>query len=195
MFATSRRGEDQRSKLRLAGSDSGSQGTTSPKGSPVRHFKTNRPQNTISLAKMSPYLDQEIKHRKKNMVSAMQAESAVSFESAVTPSQPIRLRASSMMRETTNAHSTGMEKSIFAPGNRKASVDVSRNAQGLSSQQLDSLRHNLRLQNSQIYLPELGKTGYSMTPGNKRLANLNDPEDAKLLEQLAKHSFMRVDEK
>ena len=47
-----------------------------------------------------------------------------------------------------------------------------------------------------MHLPNLGKTvSHSMTPSHARQQAFNDPEDPKLIEQLAKHSFMRVDDK
>ena len=90
-----------------------------------------------------------------------------------------------------------IKKSLFQGGNRKASVDISRNFaspinthqprrnQNSVQQTLPALDPNT---GKNFHLPNLGRTHGQMTPGPQRSNGLQDygPDDEKVMDLLAK---------
>lgn len=74
---------------------------------------------------MSPYLDDDIKIAKKRN-SVQRSDSAISFDSAVTPKSVTRIRAATMMKQTKvdkfASRNQPQKTSIFFNESRKNSV-------------------------------------------------------------------------
>ncbi len=164
---------------------------------------------------MNPYLDDDIGHiTQKKKRSLNGADSAVSFDSAVTPpaASNMRIRAATMMRDTkvTKPLKSGLKGSdtMFENNqnpyqNRKSSVDAA--ALKLNHAKLETSavvmpsKAALKLDESSFRLPNLGRTvSHSMTPAALRSQpnqQFEPYEDQKLRQQIAKQSFMQIDDK
>ena len=145
---------------------------------------------------MNPYLEQDIvvrkqKNPRKLSIGINDISSAVSFDSVLTPKAP-RLRAATMMMETKTIKKKApptMSPRDISPIARIEYVNNSK-----AAPTLPQVKSPIAAGAATLKLPDLANktVSHSMVPPGSKL--ILDDLDLKLKDQLAKNSFMRVDE-
>ena len=143
---------------------------------------------------MGPYMDQDIvimKTKPRNMsIVTKETASAVSFDSVVTPKAP-RLRAATMMMETKTVKKKAPPTISPKQASPIAKIDYFEN----SASPYRPVQQSPAAGQSTLKLPDLHNrtVSHSMAPAGSKL--ILDDLDLRLKDQLAKNSFLRVDEK